>query len=211
MDQMGGKNMRQPRPKSPRPDRRQPNRYLRNRQEVGAAEMIQFVRDFQIEKQPTMMMLQKKAPLPDIKHSNEIRQHNTDIPDGVLEFGSRVGNGIVRSQDLRQSTDCFYSVNISPRMCGRIDASRGLPSKTISKTPSSIGNSHVSRSYSFAGQHNKSNFVVANHKHMIHQLPPIVRDDLPERPNAPPPCFTPTDTLDSSDELDGKPIDYIDV
>lgn len=194
--------MRQPRPKSPGLDRRQPNRYLRNRQEVGAAEMIQFVREFQREKQPTMLMLHRKAPLPEIKHSNELPEHHTDISNGVLEL--KASKGVVLSQDTRQSSNCVYDVNMSPRMCTRIEENRGVPSRTLYKTPSSIGNSRVSRSYSFAGRHTKP-------KHLIHQLPPIMRDELPERPDAPAPCFTPPALLDSSDDLDGKPIDYIDV
>lgn len=219
--------MRPPRAQSPKYGRR-PTRHDSLRQrcpDQHTNEIIHFVRELQFERQPTALWLQKKAPLPGIGQSS-IKSGTND--SGFLERGTdstdsdddSLDNEIAQTQKkvINPRMDPFFKDMLA---CPR----RNNTSNDYKVLSRSLATGHintciynkdqppakVSRQNSFGKQRKYKNCRenLGGHNNAKNQLPPLARDDIPDRPSAPSPSRTPPTS--DYDFIEEEPVDYLDL
>jgi hypothetical protein len=260
--------MRPPRPRSPRSERQHAGQHhinnrtagsVQRRPDAGTDEMIRFVREFQLEKQPTLMRLQRRAPLPGIGQSATtnhdgllgardsrilvrdavcVTQHtDLDDSDSDDQFDSEVLLAAAdRSADPRNDPTLHAflaqargghgigseSVRVHQQLLSRsmpgFSANRSISSPTHG--PGSTGHhqhySHRQHNGAVQPRHATRHAHAHAHRHGTvsgrnpNQLPPLQRDELPDRPSAPFPSRTPPLLDMDEDYMAEEPFDYID-
>ncbi|PVD26108.1 hypothetical protein C0Q70_13776 [Pomacea canaliculata] len=187
--------------------------------DASTAEMIRFVRDYQLDRQPTLLRLQKRAPLPGIGQMTSSLQEQQDC------YRSDVNDNVDYDHSEQLLDDevaaIAYGAGDPLRHAGYLDnADNGMMARNNGKRRSnrftSKPSADLNASYRIPVR------PLDNHSHVdvrkrakrqdlgrsLMQLPPIVRDDLPERPSAPSPSRTPPLTEEEDDNL---PVDFIDT
>ena len=219
--------MRPPRPQSPRYGRRVTrHESLRQRlPEQHTNEIIHFVRELQFERQPTLLRLQKKAPLPEIGKSSAnvgtndsgFLERATDLTDSENES---LDNEIARTQRKVQNPrmDPFFKEMLScPRVSNMSNdyevLSRSLTNNNITtttrhETPSK-SKLKTPRNVARLKPKNKKNVENCDGHTTVRNLPPLSRDDIPERPSAPSPRLTPPSS--DSDFIEEEMVEYLDI
>lgn len=193
MDRTGDARMRPQKSKSPAFDRNQRKMAMR-RPDQGTEEFMRFIREFQMEKQPTEMRLQKKAPLPGIG-----QRANCDIRDQVLLDqlnGNTFDNDmpiVNRSRDPRNDPVLREILMLGKSSNQLILNSRcSYNGSTDFSMLSRQGNdfTNKNRKHKRYRELKCSNFPKS-------QLPPLQVEELPERPSAPSPTTPPLPDSDS--------------
>ena len=217
--------MRPPRAQSPKYGRRLTrHESLRQRlPDQHTDEIIHFVRELQFERQPTLLRLQKKAPLPGIGQSclkagtsdSGFLERATDATDSENES---LDSEIAQTQKkvVNPRMDPFFKEMFScPRVCNTSNdyeiLSRSIANGRVSIVPQN--ESPVSS----RKQHKGDKPQIKNKKcaayyggHInVKNLPSLSRDDIPERPSAPSPRLTPPSS--DSDFLEEETVDYLDI
>lgn len=189
-----------------------------NRHDARSDDIIRFVREMQMDKQPTLVRLHKKAPLPDIGHTAsyivDIPQESNNVhvknlishESGNLDFENENFDDTVHPE-LRNSHASVQkwgnSLNHEYSMHERVRPTNGGHILTHNDH-SVVSRKSINSNVRLKPHANKTVSI-------LNTLPPIPRDDLPERPSAPSPSRTPPL---SDEELmfmyDEEPIDYID-
>jgi len=216
--------MRQPNSRSPRPhNQRKP---VQRRPDPGTDDFMRFIREYQLEKQPTNLGLLKKAPLPSIGQSMNF----TSRRDSSGFFDKSNDSSSVYEENMEDSKVAFvHEKSSDPR---RDPILQEVLTLTRERTKDHIILSSLSNGMSLDVNRNHTHYTRQNSDHISSrtnirapktlngirsnlkrhskQLPPIPRDDIPERPSAPSPSLTPP--LPDSDEgfIMEEPIDFID-
>ena len=217
--------MRPPRPQSPRYGRRVTrHESLRQRlPDQHTNEIIHFVRELQLEKQPTSLRLQKKAPLPGIGQSSEEAATNdsgfleraTDLTDSENES---LDNEIARTQRKVENPrmDPFFKEMLTcPRVYRMSNdyevLSRSITNSHVITTPrnETPSKSKTQRNVAKLKIQNKKNAENCDGHTTGRNLPPLSRDDIPERPSAPSPRLTPPSS--DSDFIEDEIVEYLDI
>lgn len=213
--------MRQPRCNSPRLHRQVTRTdSLRQRcNERNTEEIIRFVRDVQFERQPTLLALQRRAPLPGIgqnvlKHSSEdsgFLEKGLDSTDSEEEH---LDNEIVYSQHRRGSrkidTELINLLTCPPSQ-SKASNDQKILSRAMANGFADLSNNNVQRTpreKSFV-RHSIKRGLGNVPRGMTKQLPPLSRDEAPERPSAPSPSRTPP-MSDCSFVLE-EPVDFLEM
>lgn len=220
--------MRPPRAQSPRYGRRPRHDSLRQRcPDQHTGEIIHFVRELQFERQPTLLRLQKKAPLPGIGQScNKAGTNDSGFldrgTDSMDSDDDSLDNEIAQTQKkvINPRMDPFFKDMLACQ--SRVNTSNDY--EVLSR---SVANGHtttciyrddkdtpskVSRQNSFGNKQRKNKNCKENlhgHKTAKSQLPPLARDDIPDRPSAPSPSRTPPTS--DCDFIEEEPVDYLDL
>lgn len=215
--------MRPPNAESPKVKRgNMKSESLRQRcNDSKADEIIRFVRDFQREKQPTSLRLQKKAPLPSIgQHSPskvgtsdsgfiERATDSTDSDDDLLDNEIQCP-AQRKSEPIDQ---LFFDLLTCPRGSKNSNdykvLSRSLPQGQGQGDMYSNTLRMSQRQNSFIRHGQAGHRSTGNQRLISKQLPPLSRDSIPERPSAPSPCRTPP--LSDCGYIEEEPVDYIDL
>lgn len=187
-----------------------------------ADEMVRFVRDFQRERQSTIVRLQKKAPLPGIGHNSSPKTGSCD--SGFLDRATDSNDSdddfldneiLCKPQKRAQPVDqTFIDLLTCPRGPKQTSdykiLSRSVPEgqcdifSNSAKMPLRQNSfiRHAQAGYRNVGTSGNQSFIT---KH----LPPLSRDSIPERPSAPSPSRTPP--LSDFGFTEEEPVDYIDL
>ncbi|XP_070180471.1 uncharacterized protein [Littorina saxatilis] len=227
---------RRARPRSPAYDHYDTHTRQRQRQsDANTEEIIQFVRGYQLERETTFLRLQKKAVLPGIGQmscsmddpglsSGHLGRHDSraddgdedddddeDEDEGLADEDVLVDSEVAAIDAAHRDPLRHTSLGHDPRYGGR----EGHRFDRCPKPSASYGPP--------ASNHRQAFRPLDNHGHAggrahagrslgrsLNQLPPIARDELPDRPSAPSPSLTPPG---EDEELDsaGEPIDFIDA
>ena len=177
-------------------------RRIRRKRDPGADEMIRFVREFQLQKQPTLLRMQKRAPLPEIGHLA-----GSSVQDSGFDEKTEIDGDALLDEEVAAIEESASSVatNGYKLLCDG-DTFRMRPSRSLqAHRPNQAGGYKYETVLNSYGRMN----LGRKHQHTFVQLPPIQREDLPERPSAPSPSVTPPlpgEDLDSA----GEPVDFID-
>ncbi|XP_046551028.1 uncharacterized protein LOC124260758 [Haliotis rubra] len=181
----------------------------RRRNDPGTEEIIRFVREFQLEKQPTLLRLQRRAPLPGIgevapavSDSGYVERTEVSDSDDDPMLDSEIAAIEDNAKSLRR-TGSYLRLKSDSQFKRRSSVNsrsyQHLPSKSVGRTKFATESMYNS----FGG------LRLARQNTLVKQLPPIRRQEIPERPSAPSPSVTPPlpgEDLDSA----GEPVDFID-
>lgn len=212
--------MRPPRAQSPRYGRRLTrHESLRQRlPDQHTNEIIHFVRELQFERQPTLLRLQKKTPLPGIGQSCAKAGSNDS---GFLERGTDSNDSDDESLDneIAQTQRKVVNPRLDPFIkemltCPRLSNTSNdydVLSRSLARDHARNENQSKStkQTASKLKKHKKCGDDCHGHTNVANQLPPLPREDIPERPSAPPPCRTPP--ASDSDFIEEENIDYLDL
>ncbi|ESO94145.1 hypothetical protein LOTGIDRAFT_161345 [Lottia gigantea] len=183
------------------------NRHRRH--DTGTDEIIRFVRERQLERQPTILRLQKKAPLPDIGQLPPLGVQDSGFIDKPVEDSYSEEYDVPDDEvmAIEQNAGILCASPVGNRRSD-FRSNKSLGSKSFQSFPSRNDPSRLSNrslNKSFNGRYIRVN-------RLLNPLPPLMRrDELPVRPSAPSPSVTPP-LPGHEDELDsaGEPIDFID-
>ncbi|KAL3872683.1 hypothetical protein ACJMK2_035894 [Sinanodonta woodiana] len=186
------------------------------RQDVNTDEIIRFVREYQFERQPTLLHLHKKTPLPGIgKYSlnNGNGTHDSGFvdrgPDSNESEDEILDNEVAyidRSKNPRNDPfirDMLNCPRLSMTTKDHEILARSLPNGGLNMSQRS--KSFLSKQNSFI--QNKGRREGKNGR-VKHHLPPLPMEDIPDRPSAPSPSHTPIPT--DRREFYQETVDYID-
>ncbi|XP_033733933.1 uncharacterized protein LOC117323047 isoform X2 [Pecten maximus] len=225
MERLSGDNMRPPQQSlSPRLDHQAHSRKVAlRRPDPGTEEFMRFIREYQYERQPTNIRLQKRAPLPGIGESTRV---------GMSSTFERTNVNSPYDDTLVDNEVSFLNNKPDPRQDPMLQEVLTLArERTKDHIILSSWNGHMQngnlgsdsnrnvvprQSNEFGSKPNKApktlNGIRPNMKKLSKQLPPISREDIPERPSAPSPSLTPPYPNSSDDSFVAEePIDYIDL
>lgn len=206
MDRTGDARMRPQKSKSPAFDRNQRKMAMR-RPDQETEEFMRFIREFQMEKQPTEMRLQKRAPLPGIG-----KTVNCDIRDPVLLDklnGNTLDNDIPivnRSRDPRNDP-----VLREILMLGKSSNQLMFNSRCSYNGSTDFGIlSRQGNDLTNKNRKQKRHKELKSNNFPKSQLPPLQVEDLPDRPSAPSPTTTPP--LPDSDSCSSEErVEWLDL
>ncbi|KAK3092556.1 hypothetical protein FSP39_004407 [Pinctada imbricata] len=191
--------------------------YAHRRHDAQTEEFIRFIRDFQIERQPTHLRLQKQmAPLPEIGRANinptlrdsgflDKASDNSDNDDVPLDNEVLLDNSTSSKRKNRHVDEVLTLARSQTR--DRILLSRSLPNGLDGNLNSLKGTNK--RSNDRKKLLNK-NSCVQKSTAIATSLPPIQYEDLPDRPTAPSPSKTPPVLAKDASFIEEEPIDFID-
>ncbi|XP_041354881.1 uncharacterized protein LOC121372557 [Gigantopelta aegis] len=184
-------------------------RRIRRKRDPGADEMIRFVREFQLQKQPTLLRIQKRAPLPDIGHLAAPSVQDSGFDEKTVDDNGIDGDAPL-DDEVAAIDDSATSVGTNGyKIVCDVDAFQRRPMHNARSFETHL--SQQAGRFKYDGvlnSYGRLNIGRINQPTLV-QLPPIQRDDLPERPSAPSPSVTPPlpgEDLDSA----GEPVDFID-
>ena len=220
--------MRPPRAQSPKyGGRLTRHESLRQRcPDQNTDEIIHFVRELQFERQMTLLPLQKKAPLPGIGQSYFKAGTNDS---GFLERGTDSTDSDDDSLDneIAQTQRKVVNPRVDPFVKDMLTCPRSIiTSNDYAVLSRSVQNNQVNTCSNtqkpiskMLGQDNSGKHKKYKNCREIHrdhsnvsvrsQLPPLSRDDIPERPSAPSPSRTPPSS--DCDFIEEEPVDYLDL
>ncbi|XP_060062980.1 uncharacterized protein LOC132543491 [Ylistrum balloti] len=228
MERLNGDNMRPPQQSlSPRLDHQTQNhsrKVAMKRPDPGTEEFMRFIREYQYERQPTNIRLQKRAPLPGIGESTRVgvtsnfdrANINSPYDDALIDNEvAFLNNKPDPRQDpvlqevltlARERTkDHIILSSWNGQMPNGNLGSDSNRNNALPRQPNDFGNKPNKTSKKLNGKR-------ANMKKLSKQLPPISREDIPERPSAPSPSLTPPYPNSSDDSFVAEePVDYIDL
>ncbi|XP_021349376.1 uncharacterized protein LOC110447783 isoform X2 [Mizuhopecten yessoensis] len=229
MERVNGDNMRPPQQSlSPRLDHQTQSHSRKmalKRPDPGTEEFMRFIREYQYEKQPTNIRLQKRAPLPGIGESMRTgvsstfdRAYvNSPYDDTVVDNEVAFLNN---KPDPRQDPMLQEVLTLArERTKDHIILSSWnghMPNGGHLGSESNRNNALTRQSKDFGSKSNKVpktlNGIRPNMKKVSKQLPPIPREDIPERPSAPSPSLTPPYPNSSDDSfVNEEPVEYLDL
>lgn len=225
MERLHGDSMRPPQSRSPRLEHQtqtQNRKMAMRRPDPGTEEFMRFIREYQLEKQPTNIRLQKKAPLPGIGESMRVGVSSTyDVANAnSLYDDTFVDNDVAflnTKQDPRRDPMLQEVLTLTrERTKDHLILSTWNGQMTNGGYREGSRNNGLSRpSADVCGKSNKAPKTLngvrpSNMKKLSKQLPPISREDMPERPSAPSPCMTPPYPNSSEDSfIMEDPDDFI--
>lgn len=216
--------MRPPRSESPKSRRPalQTDSLRQRCNDRNTDEIIKFVRDIQFERQPTLLKLHKKEPLPGIskictKYDTcqlELLNDDTNTNDSDSDI---LDNEIVYSTQrkaLPKIDPVFIDILTCPRRTANTSKdnqilSRSFPAGQVDMYNNNSQTTKIFRQNSFVRHiktSRKGNGNMGDHRNVLKQLPPLSRDNFPERPSAPLPARTPPNT--ECRFIEEKPVAY---
>ena len=206
MDRMHGDRRR--RTKSPS-SRKNPRKNVPTRRpDPGTEDFIRFVREYQVNRQPTFTGLQRKAPLPEIGQSVNVGLNDSGFLDRLNDdCDDNLGNEIIYANKVsdpkkdriikevltitrQQTKDSFYPVT-------KIKLSNDCLILSRQK-------SNLHRTWSLPTPRQSKCL-----KPRQSMLPPLFNEDLPDRPSAPSPSKTPP--LQDSDGSCEDQVEFLDL
>ncbi|KAK7504810.1 hypothetical protein BaRGS_00003838 [Batillaria attramentaria] len=221
----GGRPQRALSPNYEAYDRRPRQRQRQRQGDASTDEIIRFVRGYQLEREPTLMRLQRKAVLPSIGQVTESlttdgytgrprphhdRQHSdSDDEDEDSLLDNEVAAIEANHRDKFRDLGVYDEFPFPPARVTRRNQ------KTAASYGPPVSHRHIVRPLDNHGHVGGRAGGRAHARHArlgktLKQLPPIAQDELPERPSAPSPSLTPPG---EGEELDsaGEPVDFIDA
>lgn len=199
VDRLTTDNIRQPQPSlSPRQDHQNQSRKVAYRRpDSGTEEFMRFVRNYQYERQPTNIRLQKRVPLPGIGESNRtgltstFEHPNSPYDDTYVDSDVTFVNN---KQDPRQDPMLQEVLTLARE--------RTKDHIILSSWNGQMQNGNLvfesNRNNVVPPRHSNEPYktpktlhgVKPNTKNLSKQLPPLSYEDIPIRPCAPSPSLT---------------------
>lgn len=212
MERMRGD--RPKRSKSPISRKNQRKNVPARRPDPGTEDFIRFVRDFQVNRQPTFTGIQRRAPLPEIgqplnnvglNDSGFLDRLNDEYDDSGLEDEILYSNKVsvprndrivkeVLTITRQQTRDNLYSTCKS-----KINNDSFILSRQ---------KSNLQRTWSLPQSKQQKCARSMKNRQSLKQLPPLFNDEFPARPTAPSPSMTPP--LDYSDGSEDQ-VEFLDL
>lgn len=216
VDHMNKKDMKTPRKPQITLERSESLRkYAYKRPDANTEEFVRYITQFQGERQPTNLRLQRKAPLPEIGTSGlrdsgflDKNSDTSDYDDTTLdnEVASVYSN---RSKNSRKDLHVHEVLTLT-----REQTRDNLLSKSLSNGLADHLNGNVLFLRQTTDIRRKGGGPNVNLLPKVtrtsKQLPPIEQLHVPDRPTAPSPSRTPPFSNSDDSFIEEEPVDYID-
>lgn len=212
MERMRGD--RPKRSKSPTARKIQRKTVPSRRPDAGTQDFVKFIREYQVNRQPTFTGLQRKAPLPEIGQSLHIGLNDSGFLDKLNDDydDSTLDNEIVYANKISDPKNDRIIKEVLTITRQQTRDSFIIPGKSKVNNDCvflSRQKSNLQRTWSLTQPKQNKSLDTVKTRQFSKQLPPIFNEALPARPTAPSPSRTPP--LEDSDESYEDQVEFLDL
>lgn len=196
--------------KSPTAKRNQRKNVPTRRPDPGTEDFIRFVRDFQMNRQPTFTGLQRKAPLPEIGQGLTFGLNDSGFLDKLTDEYEDVtlDNEIVYANKVSEPKKDKIIKEVLTITRQQTRDSLFTSSRLNDSFVLSRQKSNMYRTWTLPQKKQNKCFKTTRTKQSCKQLPPLSHQELPARPTAPSPSRTPP--LDSDESCEDQ-VEFLDL
>lgn len=190
-------------------------RYAHKKPDANTEEFVRYITQFQSERQPTNLRLQRKAPLPEIGTSGLRDSGFLDKNSDTSDYDDATLDNEVASVYSNKSKNSRKDLHVHEVLTLTREQTR---ENLLSKPPPNGLADHLNGNILFLRQttdiHKKGGGLNVNLHPKVNraskQLPPIEQFHTPMRPSAPSPSRTPPFSNSDDSFIEEEPVDYID-